>query len=57
MQNVESSLNFVRFLRVVAQVETEKLVFLKLFKSGLSNLAEIFTTYQAKVCGDLTQKF
>ena len=48
---------FDQFLRVEGQVETEKSVFLKLFKNGLSNLAEIFTTYQAKVCDDLTQKF
>ena len=41
----------------MAQVETEKSVFLRLFKYGLSDLPEIFTTYQAKVCDDLTQTF
>ena len=50
-------MELVKILRVVAQVETEKSVSLKLFKNGLSDLAEIFTTYQAKVCDDLTQKF
>ena len=47
----------VKILRVVAQVETEKSVFLELFKNGLSDLAEIFTTYQAQICVHLTQKF
>ena len=34
----------VKILRVEGQVETEKSVLLELFKNGLSNLAEIFTT-------------
>ena len=50
----QASWAIVKILRVVAQVETEKSVFLKLLKNGLSYLAEIFTTYQAQVCVDLT---
>ena len=50
-------ISLVKILRVEGQVETEKSVFLKLFKYGLRNLAEIFTTYQAYICDDLTQRF
>ena len=52
----QASWAIVKILRIVAQVETEKSVFLKLFKNDLSNLAEIFTTYQTQVCVDFLQK-
>ena len=39
--------DFDKFLQVVAQIETVKYVFLRLFKNVFSYVAEIFTTLHA----------